>query len=441
MDVQRAIQAANAAWRDWAKRGPFEPAAVLKKAAVIVAERREELRYILTLEQGKPFHSEAAAEVSEIIDYLEMTAADIVRVEGHILPSQDITKRAFVHKVPRGVVGAISPWNWPYMMPAELIMPALGTGNAVVWACAPSTPITAVKLAECLVDAGLPAGVLNLVTGEGAVVGDEIAVNPDTHALGFIGSVATGKTVAARAAGKELLLELGGNGPTIILEDADLDKAVAATLAGCFLCAGQSCSAAELILVHESVKDAYLEKLQLAIKAEIHLGDPFEPSSSMGPVQNEKTALKMDEHIADALAKGARLIMGGKRREGSATELYYEATVLDGLMPSMLVSTEETFGPIVPIQTIKSEQEAIDIATRSKFGLSIAVFTQDLKRALRISEELRAGTVIINDTTNWFEYHIPFGGGAGTNSGIGRVGGRFGLERFMDNKTVFVDMS
>jgi len=149
----------------------------------------------------------------------------------------------------------------------------------------------------------------------------------------------------------------------------------------------------------------------------------------------------MDEHIADALAKGARLIMGGKRREGSATELYYEPTVLDGVMSSMLVSTDETFGPIVPIQTIRSEQEAIDIATRSKFGLSIAVFSEDLKRALRISEALRAGTVIINDTTNWFEYHIPFGGGAGTQSGIGRVGGRFGLERFMDSKTVFVDMS
>ncbi len=440
-DVQKAIDAANNVWRDWAKQTPFERAAVLKKATEIVAERRDDLMHTLTLEQGKPLHSEAQDEVNEIIDYLEMTAADVVRLEGAILPSQDPNKRAYVHKVPRGVVGAISPWNWPYMMPAELIIPALATGNAVVWACAPSTPITAIKLAECLSDAGLPEGVLNLVTGEGAVVGDEIAVNPGTHALGFIGSVATGKTVAARAAGKELLLELGGNGPTIILEDADLDKAVNATLAGCFLCSGQSCSAAELILVHENIKEAYLEKLKAAVETQIRLADPFHEATTMGPLQNEKTALKMDEHISDALTKGARVIAGGKRQTNAPTKLYYEATILDNVTSDMKVSQDETFGPIVPIQTISNEEEALEIATKSGFGLSIAVFTQDLKRGLRLSEELRAGTVIINDTTNWFEYHIPFGGGAGTNSGIGRVGGRFGLERFLDTKTVFVDMS
>lgn len=439
-DVQRAITAANAAWRGWAKQGPFERAAVLKKAAELVAERRDDMMLTLTLEQGKPLHSEARDEVSEIIDYLEMTAADVVRVEGSILPSQDNTKRVLVQKVPRGVVGAISPWNWPYMMPAELIIPALGVGNAVVWACAPSTPITATKLAECLIDAGLPAGVLNLVTGEGAVVGDEIAANEGTHAVGFIGSVPTGKTVAARAAGKELLLELGGNGPLIILEDANLDKAVQATLDGSFLCAGQSCSSTELVLVHEDVKEAYLEKLLAATKANIHLGDPLLESTTMGPVQNEKTAQKMDEHVADALAKGAKLIAGGKRAD-AATSLYYEATLLSDVTSTMMVSTDETFGPIVPIQTIKTDEEALLLATRSGFGLTIAVFTEDLKRGLKFSEELRAGTVVINDTTNWFEYHIPFGGGAGTNSGFGRVGGRFGLERFLDTKTVFIDMS
>lgn len=438
-DVRSAVDAAGMAWRGWAKCGPFERAAILKNAASIVHERREELAYILTLEQGKPLYSEAHEEVNELIAYLEMTAADIVRVEGHILPSEHPNKRAFVHRVPQGVVGAISPWNWPYMMPAELIIPALGAGNAVVWACAPSTPITAVKLTECLVDAGLPKGLLNLVIGEGPIVGDEIAVNTGTHAVGFIGSARTGKQVAAQAAGKDLLLELGGNGPTIILEDADIDKAVAATLTGAFLCSGQSCSAAGLVLVHERVKQTFLEKLQSATESKIHLGDPFKKTTTMGPLQNENTAAKMDQHISDALAKGARVITGGARRSNRPTQLYYEPTILDGVTMNMRVSQEETFGPIVPVQTITSDEDAIEMTTCSGYGLSVAVFSEDLRRGLKLSEEIRTGTVVINDSTNWFEYHVPFGGGAGTSSGIGRVGGRFGLERFTTYKTVYLD--
>ena len=440
-DVQRAVQAANSSWRNWAKRTAFERAAIVEHAARIVHERRDELARVLTLEQGKPLYTEAYVEVDETIDYLKMTAADVVRLEGHIVPSKNPDMRAYVTRVPRGVVGAITPWNWPYTMPVEIIVPALAVGNAVVWACAPSTSICAVKLAECLIDAGLPSGLLNLITGPGAVVGDEIAVNPEVHALGFIGSVATGHTVAKQGAGKELLLEMGGNGPLIILEDANLDKAVEATLLGSFLCSGQSCTAAELLLVHENVKDAFVKKLLAATKEKIRLGNPLDDSTTLGTLQNEVTAAKMDAHIIDAVNKGAKVLLGGKRAEGYPTKLYYEATVLENVRSDMLVAKEETFGPIVPIQTIKNAEEVIEITSTSGYGLTVAVFTEDLKRGLKIADELRSGTVVINNSTNWFEYHIAFGGGAGSKSGFGRVGGRFGLERFTEYKTIFADLS
>jgi succinate-semialdehyde dehydrogenase/glutarate-semialdehyde dehydrogenase len=440
-DVQQAIHHARQSWQPWAKRTPFARASVLEKAAEIVTQRRDEMAYVLTLEQGKPLHHEAYVEVDEVIGYLRMAAADVTRLEGHILPSVDPQKRVYVSRVARGVVGAISPWNWPYTMPAELIVPALATGNAVVWACAPSTSITAILLTECLVEAGIPEGVLSLVTGPGAVVGDEIALNPGVQALGFIGSVATGMQVARQAAGKELLLELGGNGPLIILEDANLDRAVDATLLGSFLCAGQSCTASELILVHEAVREAYLEKLIAKTQEQIHLGDPFAPQTTLGPLQNAKTADKMDAHIRDALGRGASIAAGGARAQGFPTDLYYQPTILDQVNSEMVVSQEETFGPIVPVQTIRSDVEALEIAARSGYGLTIALFTEDLRRGLLLAEALRSGTVVINDSTNWFEYHIPFGGGAGTNSGFGRVGGRFGYDRFTELKTIFVDMT
>src|SRR6266508_4585589 len=244
-DAQRAIAAANAAWRDWASRSAFERAVVMRKMAEIVGERRDDLARTLSLDQGKPLRAEAHDEVEELIAYFEMASADATRMEGLIPPSVDAGKRVFVYRVPRGVVGVISPWNWPFTMPGELLAPALAFGNAVVWVPAPSTSVCAVKLAQCIEDAGLPPGVLNMVTGPGPVVGDEIASNPGTHAVGFIGSIATGHRVAERAAGKELLLEMGGNGPLVILEDADLDAAVAGTLTACFLNAGQSCTAGE----------------------------------------------------------------------------------------------------------------------------------------------------------------------------------------------------
>jgi succinate-semialdehyde dehydrogenase/glutarate-semialdehyde dehydrogenase len=279
-----------------------------------------------------------------------------------------------------------------------------------------------------------------MVTGEGSVVGDEVAGGTGTHAVGFVGSITTGYKVAERAAGKSLLLEMGGNGPVVVLEDADLDKAVEATLVASFLCAGQSCTAGERFLVHEAVHDAYLDKLAAAMAKEVRLGDPFADETTMGPLNNEPVADKMDRHIGDAVERGAEVVSGGNRARGYPTTLYYEPTVLAGVTHDMEVSTEETFGPIVPISTITSEEEALSLIDESPYGLLASVFTQDLRRGLRFAEAARAGWVNINESSNYWESHLPFGGRAGSRSGIGRVGGRHPFDTFTETKTVIVEL-
>jgi succinate-semialdehyde dehydrogenase/glutarate-semialdehyde dehydrogenase len=439
-DAQRAIAAANAAAPEWAARSAFERAHAMQRVAELISERRDELAYTLALDQGKPLHAEAYGEVDELVEYWEMAAADAKRLEGSLPPSVDATKRVLAYRVPRGVVGVITPWNWPYTMPAELLAPALACGNAVVWSPASSTSVCSVKLAECIVDAELPAGVFSMVTGPGREVGDEIAASPGTHAIGFIGSTATGNAVATRAAGKPLLLELGGNGPMVILEDADLDAAAEASLVAAFLCAGQSCTAGERFLVHESVHDAYLGKLETAISRAIRLGDPLAAETTMGPLNNEPTAEKMDRHVGDAVERGAEVVVGGSRANGFPTDLYWQATVLDRVSDEMVVAREETFGPVVPISTIRDEEEALEVVNGSPYGLLAAVWTRDLAKGLRFAEAARAGWVNVNESTNYWESHLPFGGRAGTGSGVGRVGGRYAMDTFTEPKTVVISL-
>jgi acyl-CoA reductase-like NAD-dependent aldehyde dehydrogenase len=439
-DAQRAIAAANVAWPGWAALSAFDRAAAMRRIAAAIDERRDALARTLTLDQGKPLKAEAEDEVEELVAYFEMAAADATRLEGLIPPSVDAGKRVFLHRVSRGVVGVISPWNWPYTMPGEIVAPALAAGNAVVLAPAPTTSVCAVKLAECIYAADLPPGTFNLVTGPGPVVGDEVAVNPGTAAIGFIGSIATGHTVASRAAGKELLLEMGGNGPLVICEDADLDAAVDATLTACFLNAGQSCTAGERILVHEDAKDDYLARLSKAVEERVLLGDPFDEATTMGPVNNEPTADKAERHVLDAQGRGATLVSGGRRAPAHGTQLFFEATVLDGVTDEMEVAREETFGPVAPVSSIRNEAEAIDLVNDSPYGLLCAIFTRDLGRGIRFAEAVRTGWVNINEGTNYWESHLPFGGRAGSRSGVGRVGGRFSMERLTELKTIVVTM-
>jgi acyl-CoA reductase-like NAD-dependent aldehyde dehydrogenase len=439
-DARRAIAAANAARRDWAARSAFERAAALERVADLIDERRDDLARTLTLDQGKPLHAEAYGEVEELVVYWRMAAADATRLHGTMPPSVDASKRILAYRVPRGVVGAITPWNWPYTMPAELIAPALAAGNAVVWTPASSTSVCAVKLAECIVDAELPPGVFSMVTGPGSVVGDEVAGSAGTHAIGFIGSVATGLQVAVRAAGKTTLLELGGNGPMVVLDDADLEAAAEASIAASFLCAGQSCTAGELFLVHESVHDEFVQRLRAAVERFVRLGDPFAAETTMGPLNNAATAEKTDEHVVDAVERGARIVAGGARADGFPTDLYWQATILDGVTEDMAVAREETFGPVVPVLRISSDEEALQIANSSPYGLLTAVWTRDLARGLRFAEAVDAGWVNVNESTNYWESHLPFGGRSGKGSGVGRVGGSQVLEAFTEPKTVVLSL-
>jgi succinate-semialdehyde dehydrogenase/glutarate-semialdehyde dehydrogenase len=402
----------------------------------VIAGRRDDLARTLTLDQGKPLRAEAYDEVDELIEYWRMAAEDAKRLGGELPNSFSPGKRVMLLRRPRGVVGVISPWNWPYTMPAELIAPALACGNAVVWTPAPSTALCAVALAHCIADADLPPGVFNLVTGPGPVVGDEIARNPGTDGVAFIGSTGTGRLVAQAAAGKATLLEMGGNGPLVVMDDANLEAAVEATLTACFLCAGQSCTAGERLLVHRAVRDEFVDLLARRVTERILLGNPFDDETTMGPLNNEPVAAKMDEHVADAVARGASVVAGGSRASGFPTSLYWEPTVMSDVPADARVAVEETFGPIAPVVAIDSLQQAIELTNLSPYGLLSAIFTADLGAGLQFADAVRTGWVNINESSNYWEAHLPFGGRSGSDSGIGRVGGANVMDSFTELQTV-----
>jgi len=435
-DARRAIAAANDAAEGWSRLTPFDRAAAMHRIGDEIERRRDALARTLTLDQGKPLHAESYDEVDELVLYWRMAAEDGKRLEGRLANSFSPGKRALLVRRPRGVVGVITPWNWPYTMPAELIAPALACGNTVVWTPATTTSVAAITLAECIAEADLPPGVFNLVTGPGAVVGDEVARNPGTHGLGFVGSTVTGRKVAEAAAGKALVLELGGNGPVVVLEDADLDAAAEATVTACFLCAGQSCTAGERLLVHRDVREEFVARLARLVAERVVLGDPFADETTLGPLNNAPVASKMDEHVGDAVERGASVVAGGSRADGYPTDLYWQATILDGVSSESLVAQEETFGPVAPVVAIDSLDHAIELTNASPYGLLAAIFTADLTRGLEFADRVRTGWVNVNESSNYWESHLPFGGRAGSASGVGRVGGAGPMESFTELQTV-----
>jgi succinate-semialdehyde dehydrogenase/glutarate-semialdehyde dehydrogenase len=431
--AQDAIAAARAAQAKWRKVSVWDRARTLRRIGDAITARREMLARLLTLEQGKPY-AEAYFEVGKSVDGFNL-AADLVKyLEGATIPTEDPTKRVMSFYQPRGVYAVVTPWNFPVNIPIEYIAPGLAAGNTIVWTPAPTTSLVAVALIEAIQEADLPPGILNLVTGAGAVVGDEIVANPGTDGVGFTGSAATGKLIAQRAAGKPQLMELGGNGPVVICEDADLDRAAAATASGSFVNAGQVCSSSERILVQRKVYDAFAERMAAAARAVV-LGDPRQDGVTMGPLNNAGVAKKVSEHVGDAVQRGAEAITGGKRPDGALSPLYFEPTVLIGVTRDAMINTEETFGPVAPLLVFDSDEEAYDVARDNRYGLVSSVFTQDIDRAFRYVEEMPTGIVNINDTSNYWELHIPFGGASGKDSGVGRVGGKHALMAMCDLKT------
>jgi acyl-CoA reductase-like NAD-dependent aldehyde dehydrogenase len=434
-DVDAAVTAAARGFPGWAALSPFDRAQCCERVATAIDVAADRLADVLVRDQGKPL-AEAVDEVAELAVYFRMAGEDAKRVAGRLPASTSAGRRVLTARVPLGVVGVISPWNWPYTMGAEILAPALAAGNTVVWVPAPSTTACCAELTQVIAGAGLPAGVFNFVSGPGPVVGDALAGHPLVAGVGFVGSVPTGASVAARAAGKAQLLELGGNGPMVVLADADLELAAAAALEAAYLCAGQSCTAGERFLVEASVRAAFVDAVVAATGAEIRLGDPFDPQTSMGPLNNEPTAAKFDRHVGEAVAAGARICCGGSRADGFPTRLYAEPTVLDQVTPGMSIECEETFGPVVPVVQVASAAQALELTNASPFGLTAAIFTADLERGLAFAEQARAGWVNINASTNLWESHLPFGGRAGSISGRGRVGGRYPLDEFTEPKTI-----
>lgn len=434
--IDDAVAAAGAAFGEWAKVNVFDRAAALHRLADICREHRDDLAHALTLDQGKALYAESHQEVDDLVGYFRGAAEDALRLAGDLPATMLPGARVLVERRPVGVVGVITPWNWPYTMPAQIIAPALAVGNTVVWVPAPSTTYCSAMLMECIADADLPVGAVNFVPGAGAVVGDELAGHPGVAAIAFVGSTTTGQAVSQRAAGKIQILEMGNNGPMVVMEDADLGRAVEGALVGCFLNAGQSCAAAERILVHRDVYDEFISRLAEQARERVVLGDPFADETTMGPLNNIGVATKMQAHVDDALGRGATLVHGGAVDSGRPTALYWQPTILADVPRDAVVAQEETFGPIAPVIGVDSLEDAIELTNSLPYGLMASIYTRDHARGLRYADSIKAAWVNINESSNHWEPQLPFGGGAGTLSGVGRVGGRYVLESLTQTRTV-----
>lgn len=438
-EVDRAVAAAHAAKPQIEGLSVFERAALLDAIADCIAAEKETIAHDLALEQGKPYHSEAIGEIDAAVLMWREAAEIIKHLETEVLPSRDPNKRVFTIRQPRGVYGVITPWNFPATIPTEYLCAGLAAGNAIVWKPSEFTPLTAIHIARCCERAGVPAGVLNLVIGDGPTVGHALASHLRINAIGLTGSPATGEKVAKTAGAKPLLLELGGNCPSIIFEDADLESAIQRTAYGSFANAGQICDSVDRIFVQEEVHDQVVEGLMKASEA-IRLGPSLDPESTMGPLNNEHTAAKVDRHLQDARDKGAEILTGGGRADGYPTELYYRPTVVDGVKPEMMVNREETFGPVAPVLTFSNLDEVVELANDSELGLVAGVFTQDMGRAMYLGERLETGIVNINEVPTYWQPHTPFGGYSGKRSGLGRLGGKYTIMEMSQLKTLVFDV-
>ena len=437
-DVDRAVRAARAAAEAWAREPVFARADRCHAVAEVIAARADELAAELCVEHGKPL-ADAKAEVMSAAEGFRLAAEEVKRLGGDTIPVRDATKRVLTMRVPRGVWAVLTPFNFPINIPVEYLGPAVATGNAVVWKAAPTTSRVAVRLAECIVDAGVPDGVVNLLTGPSLEMSRRLVSHPGVDGVGFTGSSAAGEAIAREAAGKQLLMELGGNGPVIVLEDADMDRAAAAIASAAFWNAGQSCAAAGRVLVEPAVERDLAAGLAEQARGEV-LGLPWQEGTTLGPVHTPAVAETTLAHVADAREHGADLLHGGAAAEGLPTRLYLEPTVMAGVPLAAIVQQQETFGPLAALSPVSGDDAILAAADASDLGLSCAIFTRDVARALRLAERLRVGQVVVNDTSNYWELHMPFGGGPGKRSGMGRVGGRYALEAMTDLRSVAIDV-
>ena len=425
-ETRRAIEAANSAWPAWRKKNVKERALILRKWNDLILANADDLALIMTAEQGKPL-AESKGEIAYAASFIEWFAEEGKRVAGDTLPSPWPDRRLVVTREPVGVCTAITPWNFPAAMITRKVGPALAAGCPMVVKPAELTPFSALALAVLAERAGVPPGVFSVITGGSKVIGAEMTSNPLVRKLSFTGSTEVGRILMQQCAPtiKKLSLELGGNAPFIVFDDADLDAAVEGAIASKYRNAGQTCVCANRIYVQEGVYEAFAEKLVAAV-GNLKVGNGVEPGVTQGPLIEEKAVVKVEEHISDALAKGARLLMGGKRH--ALGHSFFQPTVLADVDSNMRIASEETFGPLAPLFRFKDEDDVIAMANASEFGLAAYFYARDIGRVWRVAEALESGMVGVNTGLISTEM-APFGGVK--QSGLGREGSRYGIEDYL----------
>jgi succinate-semialdehyde dehydrogenase/glutarate-semialdehyde dehydrogenase len=428
-ETRRAIEAANAAWPAWRGKLAKERAAILRKWYDLIMANQQDLAVLMTTEQGKPL-AESKGEIAYGASFIEWFAEEGKRIYGDTIPQHQADKRIVVIKQPIGVCAAVTPWNFPNAMITRKAGPALAAGCTMIIKPASYTPYSALALCELAERAGIPRGVLNVVTGASGPIGKELTSNPSVRKFTFTGSTEVGKQLMAQCAGtvKKVSLELGGNAPFIVFDDADIDAAIEGAMASKFRNTGQTCVCANRIFVQDGVYDKFAQKLGATVAA-MKIGDGLEDGVMQGPLIDIKAVEKVEEHIADAVAKGARVVTGGKRHAKGGT--FFEPTVLTNVKTSMKVAHEETFGPVAPLFRFTTEQELIKLANDTEYGLASYFYSRDIGRIWRVAEALEYGMVGINVGIISNEV-APFGGVK--ESGIGREGSKYGIEEFLEVK-------
>lgn len=438
-DIDHAVHAAKQAKEAWRKLSGAEKGNILYKAAEILERRKDEIAQTLTKEMGKPI-GEAQGETTRGIAILRYYAGEGLRKIGDVLPASDSSALMYTDRVPLGVIGIISPWNFPVAIPLWKMAPALIYGNTVVFKPAQEVAVTAAKVVECLEEAGLPKGVLNLVTGRGSVVGERLITHPDIKGLTFTGSNKIGQRVAeaAIARGAKYQLEMGGKNPLIVAADADLDKAVQATISGGFGSTGQKCTATSRVIVHEKVYDTFKEKL-LAKTQQLKIGNGLESEIDLTPSVNEQQLNTVLSYIDIAKKEGAILLTGGNQpTDTNLQHGYYVApTIFEKVDPTMTIGQEEIFGPVIALMKVKSLEEAIQVANNIAFGLSASIFTENIKNAFTFIDQIEVGLVRVNFETAGVELHAPFGGMKASSSDS-REQGQAAKEFFTSIRTVYM---
>jgi succinate-semialdehyde dehydrogenase/glutarate-semialdehyde dehydrogenase len=432
-ETRGAIEAAHAALTPWAKKTAGERARLMRRWFDLMMANQEDLAIIMTAEQGKPL-AESRGEIAYAASFIEWFAEEGKRLYGDIIPGHQADKRIMVLRQPIGVVAAITPWNFPAAMITRKAGPALGAGCPIVIKPAPQTPFSALAMAELAKRAGIPDGVVNVVTGDAVAIGGEFTGNDKVRKLSFTGSTAVGKLLMAQCSKsvKKVALELGGNAPFLVLDDADLDAAVAGAIASKYRNTGQTCVCANRFIVQSKVYGLFAEKLATAVR-NLRVGDGLRGETDQGPLIDAKALAKVENHVADARAKGANVVIGGQRHALGGT--FYEPTVLTNVTRDMILAREETFGPVAPLFKVEDDAEAIRLANDTEFGLAAYVYTRDLARSWRVTEALEYGIVGLN--TGLISTEVaPFGGMK--ESGTGREGSKYGILEFTELKYVCV---